>query len=97
MASELILGFRQMLTLANWARNKHFNVHGLSRDTIKMRLRAGYSLEAALSLPKRMVRKWRHPDRDVRTIARNHNLTRKQLAVICGRTVEEIRRVLGNG
>jgi hypothetical protein len=43
-----------------------------------------------------MTQKFRHPDRDVRRIARNHFLSRKALSAICGRTVEEIRRIVGN-
>ncbi len=95
--AKMVSGFSdRKMTIRDWSRSR-FNVWKLSEDTITKRLNAGYSLEAALSLPPRMTRKFRHPDRDVRRIARNHFLGRKLLSAICGRTVEEIRGIVGNG
>jgi hypothetical protein len=94
--ARMVSGFSdRKMTIREWSRS-HFNVWKLLEDTITKRLKAGYSLEAALSLPPRMTQKFRHPDRDVRRIARNHFLSRKALSAICGRTVEEIRRIVGN-
>jgi hypothetical protein len=93
---RLMTGFNgRTMSIRDWSRDRR-NVWRLSEDRIRQRLNAGYSLEQALSLAPRMTRKFRHPDRDVRRIAQNHFLSRKLLAAICGRTVEEIRGIVSN-
>ena len=92
--AHLATGFSgRTMTITEWSRDSR-NYWGFTPDRIRQRLAAGYSIEQALCLPKRIQKKWWHPNKDVRRIARNPHLSLTMLARVSGRSVDECREIV---